>query len=686
MTAAVQKWALLIGISRYPQIPGANLDGPENDVKGYVALLTERFGFPVQQITVLVNQDATRQAIIDALMALTGRVGPGDVVLVAYSGHGSQRLERASDANTVTQWGAALAKEADGLQETLVPYDSGRGAHPNQDLTDHELHALLAPLTARTPNVTVILDCCHSAGALRDPFGGQVRGLPADRRPEVTRTEATRSAVTRSPQRRAECGSSPPRTVLPYALLAACRSDEKAYELTLSGGPTATTYGALSYFLQREFGRCAAGTSLRDILARVSVEVNRQRPQQHPQGEGRLDQELFGCRELPRAAGVRVQERRGIAVTLAAGHIHGVTVGSRYAVSPAGKTPTLLTITQVDAAAAQAVITQESDPAACAVGAYASEVTRALGPSRFTVSLAALAGTPEASALRAALERVPQVTLAEAGSAARIYLLAPRAAAAPTGAVPQLGGLARPTWAVVGGDGELLLPPLLADRPENAAALAGNLKKLACLRAVADIDNPNRASALRDRFAVQLLRQTSAGGWEAAPEVLGEGAHFRSEERFAIAIKSHAAVPVYIAVLDLGVSGSISVIHPFGGDASERLAPGGSFALGTQEMEELRLVLPEEGQLLTRRPSAPGAESSQWVGQETLLFFFSEMPVDFSPLEQLGFERLPRRLPAPLRLLASALTGRDRDFDLEPAEEKDWTVVRKGVQLRAAVD
>ena len=693
MSTPAQKWAILIGVSRYPLIGGAELRGPENDVSGYKALLEQRFGFASAHIVVLLNEAATRQAILNALTRLTEHAASGDIVVIAYSGHGSQRPENPSAVQPVL-WGAAVGKEADGLQETIVPYDSGRGAHPNRDISDRELHALLAPLTARTANVTVILDCCHGAGALRDAFGNRVRGLPADRRQMTSPlgSDNSRSGVPAA-KFSPDPGKASPRRGLPYTLLAACRSDEKAYELTIAGGATAATYGAFSYFLQRELLRCAAGTAVREVVARVSVEVNRQRSLQHPQGEGRLDVEIFGAQELPPQRGVQVQQRSFATVTLAAGHIHGVTVGSRYAVTAVGAAPTLLSVTQVDAVTAQAVIVAEADPQACTVGAYAVQVTHAPGLHCLPVELCASPDASAVAALHASLLRVPQVNLvdaataAESTSAARIYLLPARSAVHPHELVPQLGPLSQPTWAVVDGDGTLVLPPLPADPPGSALVLAQNLKKLACLRAVEGCENPDPTSALRDRFAVQLLRETVDGSFVPAAEILGEGVCFESQDRFAIAIKSRAAIPVYLAILDLGVTGRISLIYPYGGTQPECLAPGHSFVLGTQAMEEQRIFLPEEG-LWVRSASSVGTGASQeLIGHTTMLFFFSAMPVDFSPVEQLGFGRQPRRLAAPLRLLGMALTADTRDFDLDTdGPSQDWTVVRKRLRIHAARD
>ena len=89
---------------------------------------------------------------------LVERVSDGDVVVVYYSGHGSQRTDLEGD-------------EASGLDSTIVPFDSGRPPYTNRDITDDEIHHWLSRLAKRTPYTTLIFDCCHSGTMARDAFG-----------------------------------------------------------------------------------------------------------------------------------------------------------------------------------------------------------------------------------------------------------------------------------------------------------------------------------------------------------------------------------------------------------------------------------------------------------------------------------------------------------------------------------
>ena len=76
--------------------------------------LREQFAFADADIELLKDEQATRDAILAAFDRLVDRTQPGDLVVVHYSGHGSQVVDLEKD-------------EPDGLDETIVPDDSGGG-------------------------------------------------------------------------------------------------------------------------------------------------------------------------------------------------------------------------------------------------------------------------------------------------------------------------------------------------------------------------------------------------------------------------------------------------------------------------------------------------------------------------------------------------------------------------------
>src|SRR4051794_40516011 len=168
--AIPRKRALLVGINRYQHSEIPPLNGCVQDVEVMASILERNFGFPVEHITLLRDEEATRTNILAALDVLVEHTGPDDTVVVHYSGHGSQMTDREGD-------------EPDRMDETILPHDTGRAPHANRDITDDELYARLLRLGEKTRNITLIFDCCHSGSITRDAFGELSRWVAPDDRP-----------------------------------------------------------------------------------------------------------------------------------------------------------------------------------------------------------------------------------------------------------------------------------------------------------------------------------------------------------------------------------------------------------------------------------------------------------------------------------------------------------------------
>jgi hypothetical protein len=142
------KKAVLIGINRY-RMPGADLRGCVNDVNNLQSVLTRHYGFVKSDIKVLTDFDATKKAMQAAIRTLITNAKKGDVLLLHYSGHGSNVPDKDGD-------------EADKRDEILCPTDLDW----KDPLTDDWLRKSFDKLKPGV-SLTVIMDCCHSGSNTR---------------------------------------------------------------------------------------------------------------------------------------------------------------------------------------------------------------------------------------------------------------------------------------------------------------------------------------------------------------------------------------------------------------------------------------------------------------------------------------------------------------------------------------
>ena len=103
------KRAVLVGINRYAQA-GSDLRGCINDVLNIRGVLTDLYGFRDDDITTLLDEQATQAGMQTAIADLVASGEPGDVLLLHYSGHGSHVRDVSGD-------------EDDMRDEILCPHD-----------------------------------------------------------------------------------------------------------------------------------------------------------------------------------------------------------------------------------------------------------------------------------------------------------------------------------------------------------------------------------------------------------------------------------------------------------------------------------------------------------------------------------------------------------------------------------
>ena len=87
-----ESWAVVIGIDDYAQWPKLSYAG--NDARAMRDLLVEKYSFKPENITMLLNKDATRERILSAIgdtLADPTKVSREDRVFIFFAGHGATR-------------------------------------------------------------------------------------------------------------------------------------------------------------------------------------------------------------------------------------------------------------------------------------------------------------------------------------------------------------------------------------------------------------------------------------------------------------------------------------------------------------------------------------------------------------------------------------------------------------------
>lgn len=168
-----KKFGIFVGINDYPGTK-SDLIGAVNDAKDLRSLLTSKFGFLPANVALLLDNQATRAGIIAKIKAFGAKAGDGDVLVFAYSGHGSLWNDRYSDeldesnkveVNADLGDGERYVVPLDYYDSTIVPWDSAEtssGKPWGNMILDDEFYALFAPITKKGATVIFISDSCHS--------------------------------------------------------------------------------------------------------------------------------------------------------------------------------------------------------------------------------------------------------------------------------------------------------------------------------------------------------------------------------------------------------------------------------------------------------------------------------------------------------------------------------------------
>lgn len=220
--------ALVIGINAYEAQGGelGDLQGAVNDALDIATAFVET---GAASLRVLLEEDAHRDAILEAWHAMKAGARPGDTLVLTFAGHGAQEPERVPGS------------ERDGQDEvTVLGGFRTTAPHNYQRIVDDEWRELVT--AAADFQVLLVFDACHSGSMNRSLARGRSRfGQYGAIREDQLPLPAL------APRRE------PPGALAHEVYLGATRDDLLVQEIILDGEPR----GALSYL----FGRALRGAA-----------------------------------------------------------------------------------------------------------------------------------------------------------------------------------------------------------------------------------------------------------------------------------------------------------------------------------------------------------------------------------------------------------------------------------------
>lgn len=155
---ANNKHALLIGVGEYE--PPYELEGPPNDVEDLEQALLKNWAFSSENITKLVNKDATKSNILQEIKKMQETTKAGDEIFIYFSGHGTSAKDE----------GFGGAMKLPYSSGAIVPY--GFKGKDSLIVGKTDLKPLLTKLDQGDRHMLVVFDSCYSGNSVRSLFSG----------------------------------------------------------------------------------------------------------------------------------------------------------------------------------------------------------------------------------------------------------------------------------------------------------------------------------------------------------------------------------------------------------------------------------------------------------------------------------------------------------------------------------
>ncbi|MBE9213992.1 caspase family protein [Plectonema cf. radiosum LEGE 06105] len=686
-------YALLIGIDYYlpnllsSGISYTSLKGCVNDINDVEQFLLRQPQTPTKIFKLTASnpesniseirqssKPPTYKNIVAQFQELTETAAPGDLVYIQYSGHGGR---------ATTNYPQIKGKK--GLDEGLVPTDIG--TKEGQYLRDLELAILLKKMVDKGLVVTIVLDCCHSGGAVR---GGDtdIRGLDTidmTSRPlsnlvasvseltenwlSLTREQAGESGVTRKATAVAN--------ILPevkgYVLLAACHPSELAKEYAFN---VSKRNGALTYWLLDTLNQPMPGMTYKMVHDRIKGKIKTQFLEQTPMLMGEGTRLVLGSEYVLTEYAVNVlQVVRGntTRLQLEAGQAQGLRKGAEFAIYPRG----VVNFGQVEERIAVAEITE--------LGATDSwaEVKTILRPSPAIEQGAQAVLTSAPVKLVRKVRLLKENDLSQENNQA---LQAVEMELSSNGWVELVGEEEAADYQVDikknkvdeviyeicdrAGAPIILRPALKVNGSTSAQKVVQRLVHLSKYQAIQEMDNHDTSSPLRGKVLVELLGKQkdyeSSDKPQPEPFTNPSDPELQTGEYLFFKIRNNYSRVVNVVVLDLQHDWAIDQVYP--------------------SKEDYICLDPQQEELISLQMNLEGEDRVEDILKVfatigTANFRCLQLPSLDEPLPQLGAARSGSALDELLMAFAAEQPP-IRKANPVAFPSREWTTVQFGVKVK----
>jgi hypothetical protein len=512
--------ALVLG----SQIDG--LRGVDNDTQRMAAMLGSR-GFAVD---LRVGDEATRAGMLAGYDQLIAASAPGDAAVVYYCGHGFH----ASVPHEGRAW------------QCIAPTDLRAGTVTDwRGITAWELSIKQAQLTARTRNVTVILDCCHAAQLSRSD--GVVDATPRTLPHPVHVGFTHHLAALRATYGSAFDAVDPVGN--PHAVrVVACGRSEAAFEYPDANGDYHGAFTDVLIDVLTQAG--SARVSWAAIVGAIRTGVLRRFVRQRPDIEGPVHRAPFSLAEHDDLHRVAVA-MAGESYRLSVGRLTGAVVGDVYGVLPDGAASDdaareLAQLEVIEISATMASARRIGGIHSIPANAFAVAIERR--PPKWPVTI--VGPEPACAIVRNALDASPTLRTAwpgDVGSLATVRV--------------DLGDV---TIEDAGGP---LFPA--ARFPSELAVVLGHVANLGVAQGLRELEGEHGLLAQALAIELGIVRGAQVRSLPDHGAVLGLC------DRYCLTLERREASPLFVHVLSINARGKISLLTHFarGGVVLDRNTP-----------------------------------------------------------------------------------------------------------------